>query len=78
MTQEQKRTELFHAIATALEIGGERVKPEAVLLELGPWDSLAVMTMVVAIDEIYGRVVHGRALSECVKVEDVVRIAEKE
>lgn len=76
MTQEQKRDELYKAIATSLEIGGERVKPEAVLLELGPWDSLAVMTMVVAVDEIYGRVVHGRALSECVTVADVVRVAE--
>lgn len=43
---------------------------------LDPWDSLAIMQTVVAIDDIYGKVVHGRALQACVTVADVLKIAE--
>ena len=35
-----------------------------------------VMGAVVLIDEVFGRVVHGRELAQCVTVADVLRIAE--
>lgn len=73
---EQKRQEFLKGIAALLEVGGEKVVPEAVLTELGPWDSLSVMQATVLIDEVYARVVHGRQIAECVTVADVIRVAE--
>lgn len=43
---------------------------------LDPWDSLCVISTIAIIDELYGRVVNGSALSDCKTVGDVVRLAE--
>ena len=41
-----------------------------------PWDSLNIMQAVVLIDEVYGNVVHGRALQDCATVADILKVAE--
>lgn len=71
-----KRDDFLKGLAHMLECGGEKAVPEAVLTDIGIWDSLNVMGAVVLIDEVYGRVVHGRELSQCVTVDDVLKIAE--
>lgn len=43
---------------------------------LDPWDSLNIMQTVVLIDDVYGKVINGRALGACATVEDIVKIAE--
>ncbi len=71
-----KRDDFLKGLGVLLECGGEKVVPNAVLADIGTWDSLGVMQAVVLIDEIFGRVVHGRELSQCVTVADVLKIAE--
>lgn len=71
-----KSEEFLKGLAHMMECGGEKMVPEAKLEEIGVWDSLNVMGAVVLIDEVYGRVVHGRELSQCVTVGDVLKIAE--
>lgn len=66
-----KRNELLKGLADIFEIP---VVAEDWVLD--PWDSLNVMQVVVLIDEVYGRVVHGRALANCVTAADILKIAE--
>ena len=68
-----KRDELMKALAHLLEIPGDTINEQTTLTS---WDSLAVMSTVVAIDEVYAKVVHGRQLQDCVTVADVLKIAE--
>ncbi len=70
-----KKEQLLKELAKLLECDAEKVVPEAQLMVLGPWDSLSVMTTVVAIEEICGKLVPGRLVADCVTVEDVLRVA---
>lgn len=71
-----KRHDFLKGVAEIMEADVAKFEPEATLESLGPWDSMTVMQVVVLVDDIYGRVVHGRALAECVKVSDLLWIAE--
>lgn len=66
-----KRRALLEGIAYIMEVPS--VTPETVL---DPWDSLCVMQAVVLIDDVMGKVVHGRALADCKTAADVVKVAE--
>lgn len=68
-----KREALLKGLADIFEVPS--VAPE---FTLDPWDSLNVMQTVVLIDDVYGKVVHGKALSSCTTVADIVKIAEGE
>ena len=65
-----KRTAVLNGLAQILEV--KEVKPETVL---DPWDSLSVMQAVVMIDDVCGKVVHGRDLMDCKTAEDVLKVA---
>lgn len=67
-----KRELLLKAIADILEVPSVE---DATILD--PWDSLCVMQAVVAIDDICGKVVHGRALVYCKLVQDVLKVADE-
>lgn len=41
---------------------------------LDPWDSLAVVSTIAIIDDVYGRQVSGRALTACVTAGDVLKL----
>ena len=71
-----KRREFIKGFAHMLECDAQKVVPEAVLADIGTWDSLNVMGTVVLIDDIYGKVVHGRPIAQCVTVGDILKIAE--
>lgn len=43
---------------------------------LDPWDSLAVMSTIVVIDDIYGKSVPGKALMDCVTAGDIIKLVE--
>lgn len=66
-----KRDALFKGFAEMFEVPS--VGPDFVL---SPWDSLNIMQTVVLIDDVYGKVVHGRALADCTTVEDILKLAE--
>lgn len=75
-----KRQEFLGKLAAVFELAPECVTPE---LEVGMnaaalWDSLNIMSAVVLIDEVYGRVVHGGALAKCSTVADILKVAEGE
>ena len=55
------------------------ISPVGVLgtTRLDPWDSLCVITAMSVIDDLYGHVVGGTALSECKTVGDVIALANK-
>lgn len=72
----EKRPEFLKGLAHLMECDAQKVVPEAKLESLGPWDSLNVMQTVVLIDEVYGKIIHGGQISECVTVEDVLKVAE--
>ena len=67
-----RREQLLKAIADILEVSAVE---DATILD--PWDSLCVMQTVVAIDDICGKVVHGRALMGYKLVQDVLKVAEE-
>lgn len=67
-----KRAQLLEQIAKILEVPS--VTPET---KMETWDSLNVMMAVVAIDDIYGKVVHGKALVDAVTVADILKVAEE-
>lgn len=77
MNTNAKRLELLHGLAHLLEVDGAKVVPEARLADLGPWDSMSVMQTVVLIDEVCGRVVHGREVAGCQTVADIIALAER-
>ena len=67
-----KRAQLLEQIAKILEVPS--VTPET---KMEVWDSLNVMMAVVAIDDIYGKVVHGKELVDAVTVADILKVAEQ-
>ena len=71
-----RQDDFLKGLATILECGGEKVVPDAVLEEIGTWDSMGVVQTLALIDEVYGRVVDGRALWDSKTVADVIKVAE--
>ena len=51
----------------------ESVTEESVL---SPWDSLAVVSTIAVIDDIYGKAVSGKALMDCQLVSDILKLVE--
>jgi acyl carrier protein len=70
-----KHKKLLEGIAAILEV---KVDSLTAATALDPWDSLCVMQAVVLIDDVCGKVVSGRQLMDCAKVEDVLKVAEVE
>lgn len=71
-----KTDDFIKGLATLLECDAQKVVSEANLEEIGTWDSVTVMMVMALIDEVYGKVADGRALSQCVEVGDVIKLAE--
>lgn len=43
---------------------------------LDPWDSLAVVSTIAVIDDVYGKFVDGKALMACQTAGDILRLVE--
>jgi acyl carrier protein len=61
-------------LAEILEISEGEIKPELVLAAHN-WDSLAVVSTIALIDEVFGRLVNGASLAACITVSDIEALA---
>lgn len=61
----------FNGLAEILEIDAADITPE---LKLGDyaWDSLAIISVIALVDELYDQMLNGQALSQCVTVADIL------
>lgn len=63
-------SEFYEGMAEILEIDVDQVKPD-LSLEDGGWDSLAVVSTIALIDDVYDVTVHPERLGECKTVADI-------
>jgi acyl carrier protein len=66
-------SEFYEGLAEILEVEPGEVNPELELNE-AVWDSLAIVSTIALIDEVYDRTVSADALSECKTVGDVEKL----
>lgn len=63
-------SEFYEGLAEILEVDAEQIKPD-LSLEEGSWDSLAVVSTIALIDDVYDVTVHPNKLGECKTVADI-------
>jgi acyl carrier protein len=66
-------SEFYEGIAEILEVEVDQVNSE-LSLEEGSWDSLAVVSTIALIDDVYDVTVHPNAISECKTVGDIEKL----
>ncbi len=66
-------SEFYEGLAEILEVEIEDVSP-ALELEESVWDSLAVVSTIALIDEVFDRTVSADALLECTTVGDIEKL----
>ncbi len=66
-------SEFYEGLAEILEVEPSEVTSEMTLGE-GAWDSLAIVSTIALIDEVYDRTVSADALAECRTVGDVEKL----
>lgn len=64
---------LYEELAEILEVDLDKVTPELRLDET-PWDSLAVVSTIALIDELYDEAVSADALNKCETVGDIDKL----
>jgi acyl carrier protein len=69
--------EFYEGIAEILEVDVDQVKPE-LELEEGSWDSLAVVSTIALIDDVFDITVHPNGVSDCKTVGDLEKLVETE
>ena len=70
-------SEFYEGLAEIIEVEPDTVNPD-LSLEEGAWDSLAVVSTIALIDDVYDVTVHPDKLSECKTVGDIERLVEAE
>ena len=65
--------QFYEGLAEILEVPVSEVGPQLGLAAHG-WDSLAIISCVALIDEVFGQLVAGSALAECRTVADLERL----
>lgn len=65
--------EFYEGLAEILEVPAEQVKPEFSLAD-HDWDSMAIISCVALIDEVFGHLVSGSALAKCASVADIEKL----
>jgi acyl carrier protein len=66
-------SEFYEGLADILEVNAAQITPE-LELEAGAWDSLAIVSTIALIDEVYDETVNADALAECKTVNDIERL----
>ena len=69
-------SQFYEGLAEILEVPVSEVGPEFSLKGHG-WDSLAVISCVALIDEVFGKLVSGSALAECRMVGDIEQLIDQ-
>ena len=65
--------EFFDGLADILEIDAVDVTPALKLGDHG-WDSLATISVIALIDDLFGQMVSGQALNQCDTVADILAL----
>lgn len=69
-------SEFYEGLAEILEVDTDEVNPE---LELGEnWDSLAIVSTIALIDDVYDIQVRPEKLAECKTIGDIEQLVEAE
>lgn len=68
-------SEFYEGLADIFEVDASEITPEFVL-DSEIWDSLAVVSTIALIDEVFDKTVSGEALSNCKTVGDLDRVAQ--
>lgn len=70
-------SKLYEGLAEILEIDTKDCTPDFILTEgAADWDSLAVISTIALIDELFNCTVSGQALGDCKTVADIDRLIE--
>ena len=69
--------EFYEGLAEILEVEPDEVSADTGLEE-GAWDSLAVVSTIALIDDVYDITVHPEKLSECKTVGDIEKLVASE
>lgn len=69
-------SDFYEGLADILEIDVAQIAPEMTLDE-GNWDSLAIVSTIALIDEVYDQTVNADALGECKTVGDIEKLIQK-
>lgn len=67
--------EFYEGMAEILEIEPSEIRPDLSLEEVS-WDSLAVVSTIALVDDVYGVTLNPNALAECSTIADIERLAE--
>ncbi len=68
-------SDFYNGMAEIMEIDAVNFSSNMVLAEGGAdWDSLAIISVIALIDELYGCTVSGQALGECETIADIERL----
>ena len=70
-------SEFYEGLAEILEIDVDQVQPD-LSLEEGGWDSLAVVSTIALIDDVFDVTVHPDRLSDCKTVADIEALVASE
>lgn len=69
-------SEFYTEMADILEVDAGEIGPDFSLEQAG-WDSLAIVSTIALIDDIYGVAVKPDALAECKTIGDIERLAQE-
>lgn len=69
-------SEFFEGLSEIFEIDLDKVQPELSLDEVD-WDSVAIISTIALVDEVYGVFLDGDILSNCNSVRDIMDLIEK-
>lgn len=69
--------EFYEGMAEILELEPSEIRPDLSLEEVS-WDSLAVVSTIALVDDVYGVTLNPNALAECSTIADIERLAEAE
>jgi acyl carrier protein len=69
--------EFYEGLADILEVPVGEINPELELSSSGNWDSLAVVSTIALIDEVFDEAVNADALADCKSVSDIEQLVQK-
>lgn len=70
-------SKFYEGMAEILEVEPNRIDGNFELNSgEAPWDSLAVVSTIALIDELFSKTVDGKSLTECEKISDIEKLIE--